>query len=71
MEKDKNISNIDDNDVSTIKISTDAFTLFSVSTPCLICGEGVLCDVFSASPKICDKCKAVILKLREQEDKKE
>jgi hypothetical protein len=39
----------------------------SIETPCLICGEGV--PVFGSyyTPKICEKCKAAVMKVREQD----
>jgi len=41
----------------------------NIKTPCLICGEGV--PVFGScyAPKICEKCKAAVMKVREQDAK--
>ena len=49
---------------TTIRI--DAFQA-EIETPCLICGEGV--PVFGSCyvPKICEKCKAAVMKVREQD----
>ena len=43
--------------------------LYELETPCLICGEGVPIWVTDTRPKICEKCKAAVLKMREQMDK--
>lgn len=42
-----------------------------LATECMICGEAVPIDSIYAAPKICDKCKAVVMKLRKQEEKGE
>ena len=41
-----------------------------LATECLICGESVPVYSIHAAPKICEKCKAVVLKLREQDKSK-
>ena len=46
---------------------TEAIPL-EIETPCLICGEGVPV-FFGAYPKICEKCKAAVMKVREQDGK--
>lgn len=35
-----------------------------IETPCLICGEGVPVFDFGNAPKICEKCKAAVMKVR-------
>lgn len=42
-----------------------AVTAIEIQTVCLICGEGV--PVFGGiyTPKICEKCKAAVMKVRE------
>ena len=50
-----------DNNICTVHIS-DIQT--KLCTPCLICGESVACDI-NDRVKICDKCKAVVMKMRE------
>lgn len=51
-----------------------------ITTKCLICEENVvlydsfeeqLYNPYEFGPAICDKCKAVVLKLRKQEEQKE
>ena len=42
-----------------------------LATYCLICEESVAVYSIHDAPKICDKCKAVVLKLREQEEQPE
>ena len=37
----------------------------NIRTNCLICGEPVLMTHMGDDPKICDKCKEAILKMRE------
>ncbi len=39
-----------------------------LATYCLICGESVPVYSIHDAPKICDKCKAVVMRLREQEE---
>lgn len=55
----------DDNATTVTAIRCDSDV--SIGTPCLICGEGValphgVCD----GPKICDKCKAAVMKVRKR-----
>lgn len=41
------------------------------STPCLICGEEVpctSCELIFSTQKICDKCKAAVMKVRKETD---
>lgn len=37
-----------------------------VETACLICGEGVPTTFGNRTPKICEKCKDAVMKVREQ-----
>ena len=38
-------------------------------TPCLICGEIVkISNLYERQPKICDKCKAAVMAMREKMD---
>lgn len=39
-------------------------TALDVETPCLICGEGIPSFGFCYEPKICEKCKAAVMKVR-------
>ena len=39
-----------------------------LTTPCLICGEGVEISGYRATPKICDSCKDAIMFLKENKD---
>lgn len=43
---------------------------YELATECLICGESVPVFSIHAAPKVCEKCKAVVLKLREQDKSK-
>ena len=54
-------------DVVTVKIEA---THYEVETPCLICGEGILVFGSYYAPKICEKCKAAVMKVREQDGKR-
>lgn len=36
---------------------------------CLICGEGVPVAHYTQGPRICEKCKAAVMKVREQDGK--
>lgn len=36
-----------------------------LGTPCMVCGESVPIFNPREAPKICDKCKAAIMKMRE------
>lgn len=38
-----------------------------IERACIICGEGVLVYGFDISPKVCDKCRAAVMKVREQD----
>lgn len=40
----------------------------SVSTPCLICGEDVPCDIHCTG-KICDECKEAVMYVRKELNK--
>ena len=40
----------------------------SIGTACLVCGEGVPILGYQSGIKICDKCKAAIMAMREQMD---
>lgn len=40
-----------------------------IETPCLICGESVLVFGGIYAPKICEKCKAAVMKVRVQDGK--
>ena len=40
----------------------------ALATKCLICGADTPVYSIHDGPKICDKCKAVVMKLREQEE---
>lgn len=40
-----------------------------ISTLCLICNAPVPVYDFQHSPKICDKCKAAVLKIRDEIEK--
>lgn len=51
-------------DSKIIKIKAEAI---QIKTPCLICGEGVPVFGFGYSPKICEKCKSAVMKVREQD----
>ena len=40
---------------------------YGIAKGCLICGEGVPIDILRANESvICDKCKAAVMKLREE-----
>ena len=41
----------------------------SIGTLCLVCGESVPIFDYKDVPKICDKCKAAIMAMREQMDR--
>ena len=43
-----------------------AITESSIGTPCLVCGETVPIRHHRDVSKICDKCKAAIMAMREQ-----
>lgn len=53
-----------ENDSVSVKIEA---VQSEIVTPCLICGEGI--PVFGSFyvPKICEKCKAAVMKVREQD----
>ena len=53
-------------DVLNVKIEA---THYEVETPCLICGEVVPTFRYCYAPKICEKCKAAVMKVREQDGK--
>ena len=55
------------NDIASVKIDC---TAVEIGTPCLICGESV--PVFGGhyAPKICEKCKAAVMKVRAEDGKK-
>jgi uncharacterized protein (DUF983 family) len=55
-----------ENEKNTTTVIIDAFQA-AVEAPCLICGEGV--PVFGSyyAPKVCEKCKAAVMKVREQD----
>ena len=55
-----------ENDVATLKIE-DADC--GSETPCLICGEGVPVFGYGYAPKICEKCKAAVMKVRAEDGK--
>ena len=38
-----------------------------IRTPCLICGEGVPVFSYEISPKICEKCKVAVMKVRNED----
>lgn len=40
-----------------------------ISVDCLICGEPIPMGYIGDSPQICDKCKAAVMKIRNQEEK--
>lgn len=37
-----------------------------IGTPCLICGDSVKIQYPNETPKICDKCKAAVMAMREK-----
>lgn len=47
-------------------IFSDSYLIkkLNISTNCLVCGEPVPMERIGDTPKICDRCKAVILKNR-------
>ena len=46
-------------------ISSTTFAVGTFETSCLVCGAFVPMRYVNDSPKICDKCKEAILKMRE------
>lgn len=38
----------------------------NLGTPCLICGETVLIDIWGIGPKVCDSCKKAIELIKEK-----
>lgn len=42
--------------------------LGGIATNCLICGEGVAMKNINDTPKICDKCKAAVMKVRKESE---
>lgn len=54
------------NDFVSVKIDA---VQYNIETPCLICGEGVPVFGNIYAPKICEKCKAAVMKVREQDGK--
>ena len=57
--------------MAELKISELILDVSSIEleTPCLICGEGVPTSHYGYAPKICEKCKAAVMKVREQDGK--
>ena len=49
--------------------NSDIIAKSSIGTPCLICGETVVIQYYCDVPKICDKCKAAVMVMREQMDR--
>lgn len=43
----------------------------SLASSCLICGELVPVSLFDNSPKVCEKCKKAVLKVRKMLEEKE
>ena len=43
----------------------------SYSVPCLICRESVWIEKYNFAPKICDNCRAAVLRLRQYIKEKE
>lgn len=39
-----------------------------LENPCLICGEGVPASPYGYAPKICEKCKAAVMKVRTEQE---
>ena len=39
-----------------------------IGTPCLICGDTVKIKYYGDTPKICNKCKAAVIAMREKMD---
>lgn len=37
----------------------------SYSVPCLICRESILVEKYGFGPKVCDNCRAAVLRLRQ------
>lgn len=47
------------------------YSTVAVCTSCLVCGEVASTDIQRHSPKICDKCKASIMRVRSTMDSEE
>lgn len=45
------------------------FETVEIGTPCLICEEHVPVFGIRHTPKICEKCKAAVMKVRAEDDK--
>ena len=43
--------------------------MYGIGTSCLVCGELVTISHINDVPKICDKCKQAIMKMREEMEK--
>ena len=52
-----------------LAVSNYEVPIFEYGTNCLICGETVLIEHIRDVPKICAKCKAAVMKVREQDGK--
>lgn len=64
-----------DRNNETMNLKTYISQKISFGVPCIICGESVKLSEMEMALresvyKVCDKCKAVVLKLREQEEQK-
>lgn len=57
-------------DKRVIKV-TEAASVFEydIETTCLICGEGVPVPRYHNKHKICEKCKAAVMKVRAEDGK--
>ena len=52
----------------TIIVNGESYEMpkVNLATSCLICGESVPISHSKDSPKICDKCKKAVMKMRER-----
>lgn len=50
-----------------VKASGDYIEV-ALATHCLICGESVPASSINYVPKVCDKCKAAVMKIRKESE---
>lgn len=49
-------------------IKTKEPSIIETAVPCLICGEDIISTGISYAPKVCDKCKAAVMKVRKESE---
>ena len=52
-----------------VKANAETITACQIETPCIICGEGIPSVGDWRTPKVCCKCKAAVMKMREEDGK--